>query len=63
MKIWKYSNNKFFLKIEDDIPLIGHIAFGIIDRGTNLLQIRATSFCALSCIFCSVMRVRDLETV
>ncbi|MCD6563026.1 MAG: radical SAM protein [Thermoproteales archaeon] len=54
MKIWKYSNNKFFFKIEDDIPLIGHIAFGIIDRGTNLLQIRATSFCALSCIFCSV---------
>ena len=54
MKIRKYSNDKFFLMIDKEIPLIGHVAFGIIDRGTNLLQIRATSFCALSCIFCSV---------
>jgi uncharacterized protein len=35
------------------IPLIGHIAFGIIDRGSTLLQIRPTSICNLSCIFCS----------
>ncbi len=55
MKIWRYSNNrKFFVEIKRNIPLIGHVAFGIIDRGTNLLQVRATSFCALSCIFCSV---------
>ncbi len=36
------------------MPLVGHVAFGIIDRGTNLLQIRPTSLCPLSCIFCSV---------
>jgi len=44
------------LKIDEKsgIPLLGHIAFGVIDRGTNLLQIRATTLCALSCIFCSV---------
>jgi len=36
------------------IPLIGHVAFGIIDRGTNLLQVRPTTLCPLSCIFCSV---------
>ncbi|AKG38896.1 molybdenum cofactor biosynthesis protein MoaA [Infirmifilum uzonense] len=40
--------------ISGNLPLIGHIAFGIIDRGTNLLQVRPTSFCPLSCIFCSV---------
>lgn len=45
---------RYFLRIERDIPLVGHIAFGIIDRGTNLLQVRPTSFCPLSCIFCSV---------
>lgn len=45
---------RFFYYIRRDIPLIGHIAFGIIDRGTNLLQIRPSSFCPLSCIFCSV---------
>ncbi|MCS7104455.1 MAG: radical SAM protein [Thermofilaceae archaeon] len=40
--------------VQDSLPLIGHIAFGIIDRGTNLLQIRPTTLCPLSCIFCSV---------
>ncbi|RLE59970.1 MAG: radical SAM protein [Thermoprotei archaeon] len=43
-----------FLHIKEPIPLIGHIAFGIVDRGTNLLQIRPSSFCPFSCIFCSV---------
>lgn len=45
---------RHFLRIEKDIPLLGHVAFGVIDRGTNLLQIRPTSFCPLSCAFCSV---------
>ncbi len=36
-----------------DIPLIGAVAFGVIDRGTNLIQVRPVSFCVLSCIFCS----------
>lgn len=37
-----------------DVPLLGCIAFGIIDRGTNLLQVRPVTLCPLSCIFCSV---------
>ncbi len=41
-----------FYKIKD-IPLFGCIAFGIIDRGTNVLQVRPISECPLSCIFCS----------
>lgn len=45
---------RYFLEISSGIPLIGHIAFGIVDRGTNLLQVRPSSFCPLSCIFCSV---------
>jgi uncharacterized Fe-S cluster-containing radical SAM superfamily enzyme len=36
-----------------DIPLFGCIAFGIIDRGTNVLQVRPISECPLSCVFCS----------
>ncbi|MDP3728505.1 MAG: radical SAM protein [bacterium] len=39
---------------ESGIPLFGNIAFGIIDRGTNLLQVRATSVCNINCTFCSV---------
>ncbi len=35
------------------VPLIGCIAFGIIDRGSSLIQIRPTTICNLSCSFCS----------
>ena len=38
---------------QSGIPLIGTIAFGIIDRGTDLLQIRPTSACNLNCAYCS----------
>ena len=44
------------VRIPDDaeLPLIGCICFGLIDRGTNLIQVRPISGCNLNCIFCSV---------
>ncbi len=47
MKLFKITR-------KSGIPLVGCIAFGIIDRGTSLLQVRPTSLCNLNCIFCSV---------
>ncbi|MCX8176503.1 MAG: radical SAM protein, partial [Candidatus Bathyarchaeota archaeon] len=44
---------KPLVKIEPPIPLVGCIAFGLLDRGTNIIQVRPTSTCPLSCIFCS----------
>ena len=41
------------IKESSEIPLVGAIAFGIIDRGTNLIQIRPTSVCNQRCPFCS----------
>ncbi|MBS3144539.1 radical SAM protein [Candidatus Woesearchaeota archaeon] len=39
---------------ESGIPLIGHIAFGIVVRpNSNLIQVRATTICNMNCIFCS----------
>lgn len=38
---------------DSGIPLIGSVGFGLIDRGTNVIQVRPTSLCPLSCIFCS----------
>ena len=38
---------------DSGIPLVGCIAFGLIDRGTNVIQVRPISLCPLSCIFCS----------
>ncbi len=55
MKLLGYSRtvDRFYIYV-DDVPLVGHIAFGIVDRGTNVLQIRPTTLCRLNCIFCSV---------
>ncbi len=39
---------------EVDLPLTGALPFGVVDRGTNLLQVRPSSGCNLSCPFCSV---------
>ncbi len=41
------------VRIGEGIPLMGSVAFGLIDRGTNLIQVRPISSCPLSCIFCS----------
>jgi uncharacterized Fe-S cluster-containing radical SAM superfamily enzyme len=44
----------FKITRESGIPLIGCLYFGIIDRGTNLLQVRPSCSCNLNCPFCSV---------
>jgi len=54
------------MEIDEGYPLVGSLAFGIIDRGTNIIEVRPTSICSLSCIFCSVnagpnSRVRAAE--
>ncbi|MDD5331790.1 MAG: radical SAM protein [Candidatus Nanoarchaeia archaeon] len=56
---------KNIIKIDQNsgIPLIGTIFFGILDRGTNLLQIRATTYCPLKCIFCSTAANSDIHPV
>ncbi|WP_238374095.1 radical SAM protein [Ignicoccus hospitalis] len=41
-------------EVREPIPLVGSIAFGIIDRGTNVLQVRITTVCSMCCKFCSV---------
>jgi hypothetical protein len=44
----------FRITEESGIPLIGSLYFGIIDRGTSLLQVRPSCGCNLNCPFCSV---------
>jgi len=39
---------------QSDIPLVGCLYFGVVDRGSSLLQIRPSCGCNLSCPFCSV---------
>ena len=44
----------YYISKESGLPIIGHNAFGLIDRGTNLIQVRPITGCNLNCIFCSV---------
>jgi uncharacterized protein len=45
------------------IPLVGCVDFGIVDRGTNFLELKPTTTCNIDCIYCSVdhtQRLRDI---
>jgi len=50
------TSKREFVKVSKDsrVPLIGCLAFGYVDRGTNTLQVRPSSYCPLNCVFCSV---------
>jgi hypothetical protein len=36
------------------IPLIGSLYFGIVDRGTNIIEVKPITGCNIDCVFCSV---------
>jgi uncharacterized Fe-S cluster-containing radical SAM superfamily enzyme len=54
LKVWRRAWGRPVFYVARPFPLLGHIAFGVIDRGTNVLQVRPTTLCVLSCVFCSV---------
>ena len=58
-------NNKpvLYINKSSGIPLIGSNEFGIVDRGTNMIEVKPLTTCNLDCIFCSVdhtKRPRDI---
>ncbi|MEM1639558.1 MAG: radical SAM protein [Desulfurococcaceae archaeon] len=52
--IGEFNDGRLIYSIYDDIPVFGYIAIGVIDQGTNVLQVRPTTICPQNCIFCSV---------
>lgn len=48
------NKGSYYIHKYSGIPLIGTNYFGIIDRGTNLIEIKPITSCNLGCIFCSV---------
>lgn len=57
--MWRGSINEIertreVIRVERGTPQVGTLAFGIVDRGTNIIEVRPTSLCPLSCIYCSV---------
>ncbi len=49
-------NNKktIYIHKNSGIPLIGNVAFGLIDRDTNVIEVKPITGCNLKCIYCSV---------
>ena len=49
-------NNKTttYIHQSSGIPLIGTNYFGLIDRGTNIIEVKPITSCNISCVFCSV---------
>lgn len=50
----KFRDGRLVYWVPRGVPAFGYIAFGVIDRGTNVLQARPTTICPQNCIFCSV---------
>ncbi|MBR9699141.1 radical SAM protein [Candidatus Woesearchaeota archaeon] len=48
------KNPTLYIHKNSGIPLIGSLSFGIVDKGSDLLEIKPLSSCNTSCIFCSV---------
>ena len=48
------NNPSIYIDSVSGVPLQGSLEFGIIDRGTNLIEIRPMSGCNLQCTYCSV---------
>ncbi|MBT5023292.1 radical SAM protein [Candidatus Woesearchaeota archaeon] len=54
---WKINGQEKEIKYihrNSGIPLFGCIGFGIVDRGTSMIELRPNTGCNLNCIFCSV---------
>ena len=48
------GNPTVYIHRGSGIPLIGSLAFGLVDRDTNLIEAKAMSGCHLNCVYCSV---------
>jgi hypothetical protein len=48
------DNPTLYIHKNSGIPLIGSLSFGIIDKGTDMLELKPITGCNIDCIFCSV---------
>ena len=49
-------NNKptVYIHKNSNIPLIGNVSFGLVDRDTNIIEVKPITSCNIKCIYCSV---------
>ncbi|MBR9702584.1 radical SAM protein, partial [Candidatus Woesearchaeota archaeon] len=57
-----YNKPAIFINEAEGIPLIGSNEYGVIDRGSNILEIKPVTGCNFSCIYCSVDEGKNKKT-
>jgi len=56
----KVRNKKtIYIHKNSGIPLIGSNEFGVVDRGSNIIEVKPLTGCNLSCVFCSVFEGKN----
>jgi len=48
------GNKATYIHKNSGIPLIGNVAFGIVHRGSSIIEIKPVTSCNLDCIYCSI---------
>jgi len=60
LQSFKHLKNKLngkpavYVHKNSGIPLLGNVAFGILDRGTKTIEVRPITACNIKCVYCSV---------
>ncbi len=52
----------FYLREELGIPLIGSTEIGIVDRGSNIIEVKPLTGCNFTCTYCSVDEGKNRKT-
>lgn len=48
------QKNSVYIHRNSGIPLMGTNEFGLVDRGTNIIEVKPITGCNLNCVYCSV---------
>ncbi len=48
------GNKATYIHRHSGIPLIGNVAFGIVYRGSSIIELKTNNACNLDCVYCSI---------
>lgn len=57
-----YEKPAFYLREELEIPLIGSTEIGVVDRGSNIIEVKPLTGCNFTCTYCSVDEGRNRKS-
>lgn len=57
------GNPAIYVHQNSGIPLLGNVSFGLVDRDTNIIEVKPITGCNLKCVYCSVAMDIDKRPV